>query len=229
MKDSPFHSKKFCRWCCWVAVFFTVMFCVLILPALVRKARLISHVNEVGGFFYSYHSPRVRKLLGSNFYKIKGFLVPKLEPVLGREWPGIFKEITHVEIDLRNGGSTWDLECLRKQNDLQWVDIGSLPVGNSEAEVLETLPSLTQLCINISRIDSEGIARVADLKELRALYLRGRKITEEEARLLSRLGNLSVISLIESQLEGDDPSASIRILEEQLPQTRIVYGGYFSP
>ena len=207
----------------------TLLFGVLILPTLVRKARLIGHIEDVGGFFYSYHYPVTKKLLGKYHWKVKSFVLPKVEPLLGPQWPGIFKEITHVGIDLRHGGSEWDLGYLRKQEDLVWLNIGELPIEPSELEVLDTLPSLNSLAVNLINLEANAVASLARLETLSYLALRGREPTREEAQILAEgLPGLKYLDLVRP--EGEPVESEIaKIFAEQLPECRIIHDAYFFP
>ena len=230
MSKSAINSKQFWRWSRWTAIIIVLVFSVLILPTWMRKARLIRHIDEVGGFFYSYHSPEMKKLMGRQRYKIKAFLVPKVDPILGEQWPGIFKQITHVEIEARGvGGTEYDLDYVRNQNQLRWLDIGSLPVENAELDVFKTIPDLIKLQVNISNLDSEGIAKIAELRELRSLYLRGRELTEKDAVLLGTMLKLELISVVEPVPEEGQLPKPLLILKEKLPNLRVINGRYFSP
>lgn len=215
-----FSIERFWRRFPWLVFVIIVLMLAPNIPGWIRNARLIHHIDDVGGSFYSYHTPMVSKVLGKHHYTVKNFLLPKLSPILGPNWPGIFKNITRVRIEPGNESSDWNLDYLRNQKDIRWLDVSQLPLENSDLEPLETLPSLECLYVNLKRIDSNGIAKTAKLKKLKKLLLFGRPISEAEVLEFSKLNGLTYIGLDRSEVYPEK-SKTAELFLQQLPTCSI--------
>ena len=119
---------------------------------------------------------------------------------------------------------------LRHQGKITWLDIGELEVTDEEITVLETLPALHSLNVNISRLGPEGFATLESLESVRFLALSGRELSAAEARIISRM-ELDLLMVERAEAEFEDPgvAAELADLKDNRPNLELHYAIWFYP
>jgi uncharacterized membrane protein len=133
------------------------------------------------------------------------------------------EHLLQVRCDRRPGClSTQRSEALRSIADaVVWFDLGSTDVGDSELELLRSMPHLTRVHLQKTAVTDAGLAALDSLEYLEYLNLYGTAVTDEGLNRLVSLRSLRSVYVWQTQVsqEGVDHFVAAR------PDVRVNIGG----